>query len=52
VKRFLVEECGLNDERIRSVGKGATDPIARLATESDTSYERRNRRARLLLVGE
>jgi hypothetical protein len=24
VKRFLVEECGLNDERIRSVGKGAT----------------------------
>jgi len=52
VKRFLMWECGVSDERVRSIGKGASEPVARLAAESDTSLERRSRRARVILVGE
>lgn len=52
VKRFLMWECGVADERVRSVGKGASEPLARMPGESDAGFERRNRRARLVLVGE
>ncbi len=52
VKRFLMWECGVPDERIRSIGKGAAEPPKRLTGESETSYERGRRRARLVLVGD
>jgi len=52
VKRFLMWECGVADERVRNVGKGASEPVSRMPGESDTGFERRNRRARLVLVGE
>ena len=52
VKRFLMWECGVADERVRSIGRGAIEPLARLPGENDTAYERRSRRARLVLVGE
>jgi outer membrane protein OmpA-like peptidoglycan-associated protein len=52
VKRFLMWECGVADERVRSIGKGATEPVVRVPGESGTAFDRRNRRARLVLVGE
>lgn len=52
VKRFLMWECGVPDERIQSIGKGATQPLPRLPDERQSAYDRRNRRARIILVGD
>lgn len=52
VKRFLMWECGVADERVRSEGKGSTEMVASLPGESAIAFERRNRRAKLVLVGD
>lgn len=52
VKRFLMWECGVPDERILALGLGGTQPPRREAGEGDSAWERRARRARVLLVGD
>ena len=52
IKRFLVEDGGVQEERIHAVGKGATDLPARGEDESDAAWKRRCRRARIFFVQE
>lgn len=52
VKRFLMWECGIPEERIYTVGAGGSKPPKRYSGESQASWERRARRARITLVGD
>ncbi len=52
VKRFLVGECGVAEDRVLARGKGSTDAPQRYPEESDSAYGRRARRARIFLVGQ
>lgn len=52
VKRFLMWECSIPDERILATGKGDEEALAQQPGENPAAHARRNRRARILLVGE
>lgn len=52
VKRFLVEECGLPAARVHTIGAGDASPPERLEEEDYRAWQRRARRARVMLVGE
>lgn len=52
VKRFLTWECGIADERVLALGRGAEDLLPRQPDENEQAYARRSRRARVLLVGD
>ena len=52
VKRFLMWECSIPDERILAVGRGSEAALPRNPEENNNAYARRNRRAKILLVGE
>ena len=52
VKRMLMWDCNIPDERILADGKGSTEVLQRFTDENDQAYARRNRRAKILLVGE
>ncbi len=52
VKRFLSVECGVPEERILARGKGSSEPPQRYPGETDSSWARRARRARIYLVGQ
>ena len=52
VKRFLATECGVPEDRILARGKGSAEPPQRYPDESEASWERRARRARIFLVGQ
>ncbi len=52
VKRFLSVECGVPEDRILARGKGSSEPPQRYPDETDSSWERRARRARIFLVGQ
>jgi outer membrane protein OmpA-like peptidoglycan-associated protein len=51
VKRFLMRECRIPEERILAKGLGSTHP-PRLPNETQREWERRARGVRILLVGE
>lgn len=51
VKRFLMWECRVPEERVLARGRGSAEPPQRFANESQASWERRARRARVYLVG-
>ena len=51
VKQFLMWECHVPEERILARGRGSSEPPQRFAGESQASWERRTRRARIFLVG-
>jgi outer membrane protein OmpA-like peptidoglycan-associated protein/ABC-type amino acid transport substrate-binding protein len=51
VKRFLMWECGIPDERIYSRGMGSAVPPPARPGESIRAWESRTRRARILVVG-
>ena len=52
VKRFLVWECGVPEERVFTIGAGGAQPPARQPGETQVAWERRARRAKIVLVGE
>ena len=52
VKRFLSADCGVSEDRILARGKGDTEPPQRYPGEREAAWERRARRARVLLVGQ
>ena len=52
VKRFLVTECGMSEDRILARGKGSTETPQRYPDESDAEWNRSARRARIFLVGQ
>jgi len=52
VKRLLMWECHVPEERLFTIGAGGSQPPQRIAGESQTAWERRARRARIILVGE
>ena len=52
VKRFLSTDCGIPEDRILARGKGSSEPPQRYPDESEASWERRARRARIFLVGQ
>ncbi len=52
VKRFLSAECGVPEDRILARGKGSTEAPQRYPGETDASWARRARRARIYLVGQ
>jgi len=52
IKRFLIEDGGVQEERINAVGKGATELPTRYEDESDAAWKRRCRRARIFFVQE
>lgn len=51
VKRFLMWECGVPEERIYTIGAGASQPPPRDPTMSRAAWERSARRAKIVLVG-
>ncbi len=52
VKRFLVTECQVPEDRVLARGKGSTETPQRYPDESDAALNRRTRRARIFLVGQ
>ena len=52
VKRFLSAECGVPEDRILARGKGSSEPPQRYPGETEASWTRRARRARIYLVGQ
>ena len=52
IKRFLVEQGGVQEDRIYAQGLGAADLPARLPEESDAAWKRRSRRAKIYLAQE
>ena len=52
VKHFLTVDCGVSEDRVLARGKGSTEPPQRYPDESDASWQRRCRRARIFLVGQ
>jgi outer membrane protein OmpA-like peptidoglycan-associated protein/ABC-type nitrate/sulfonate/bicarbonate transport system substrate-binding protein len=52
VKRFLVWDCQIPEERVLALGKGASETLTRGASENEAAYARRNRRAKVILVGD
>jgi len=52
IKRFLVEEGGVQEDRIYAQGLGSTDLPGRLPDESDAAWKRRARRAKIYLAQE
>ena len=52
VKRFLAVECGVPEDRVLARGKGSAEPPQRYPGETDASWARRARRARIYLVGQ
>lgn len=52
VKRFLVWECGIPEERVFNIGLGGASPLPRQPGESQVAWERRARRAKIVLVGQ
>ena len=52
VKRFLVTDCQVPEDRVLARGKGSADAPERYPNESDAAYGRRARRARIFLVGQ
>lgn len=51
VKRFLMWECRVPEERILARGRGSAEPPQRFPNETPAAWERRARRARVYLVG-
>lgn len=52
IKRYLVEQGGVQEDRIFTQGLGSTDLPAQLADESDAAWKRRARRAKIYLAQE
>ena len=52
VKRFLVAECQVPEDRVLARGKGSTETPQRYPNESDAAWNRSARRARIFLVGQ
>lgn len=52
VKRSLVWDCKVPEDRVLAVGKGSSQTLARGPDEGEAAFARRNRRAKILLVGE
>jgi outer membrane protein OmpA-like peptidoglycan-associated protein len=52
IKRYLVEQGGVQEDRIFSQGLGSTDLPAKSPDESDTAWKRRARRAKIYLAQE
>ena len=52
VKQFLMWECHVPEDRILARGKGSDEPPQRFPDESEASFGRRARRARIFLVGQ
>jgi outer membrane protein OmpA-like peptidoglycan-associated protein/ABC-type amino acid transport substrate-binding protein len=52
IKRFLVEQGAVQEDRIFAQGLGSSDLPARLPDESDAAWKRRSRRARIYLAQE
>ncbi len=52
VKDFLVWECAVPENRVHTVGAGGSNPPPALASEGARAWERRTRRARIMLVGD
>jgi len=52
VKRFLVWECRVPEDRVLAIGAGGSDPPPVIAGEGSRAWERRTRRARIMLVGD
>jgi outer membrane protein OmpA-like peptidoglycan-associated protein len=52
IKRYLVEQGGVQEDRIFSQGLGSTDLPTKSPDESDTAWKRRARRAKIYLAQE
>ena len=52
VKHFLTVDCAVPEDRVLARGKGSTESPQRYPDESDASWQRRCRRARIFLVGQ
>lgn len=52
IKRFLVEQGGVQEDRIYSQGLGSTDLPSHTSDESDAAWKRRARRAKIYLAQE
>ena len=52
IKRYLVEQGGVQEDRIFAQGLGSTELPVRLPDESDAALKRRARRARIYLAQE
>ncbi len=52
IKRYLVEQGGVQEDRIFAQGLGSIDLPARLPDESDAAWKRRARRAKIYLAQE
>ncbi|MEI9893353.1 MAG: phosphate ABC transporter substrate-binding/OmpA family protein [Chthoniobacter sp.] len=52
IKRYLIEEGGVQEDRIFAQGLGSTDLPAMLPDESDAAWKRRARRAKIYLTQE
>jgi outer membrane protein OmpA-like peptidoglycan-associated protein/ABC-type amino acid transport substrate-binding protein len=52
IKRYLVEQGGVQEDRIFAQGLGSTDLPTKLPDESDAAWKRRARRAKIYLAQE
>ncbi|MEA3208244.1 MAG: hypothetical protein QOE70_1301 [Chthoniobacter sp.] len=52
IKRYLVEQGGVQEDRIFAQGLGANELPARLPDESEAAWKRRSRRAKIYLAQE
>ena len=52
VKNFLIEECFISQNRIHAYGKGSSELPQRREGESIRAYNKKARRAKILLVGD
>jgi outer membrane protein OmpA-like peptidoglycan-associated protein len=52
IKRYLVEQGGVQEERVFAQGLGSTDLPAKAPDESDAAWKRRARRAKIYLAQE
>jgi outer membrane protein OmpA-like peptidoglycan-associated protein len=52
IKRFLVEQGGVQEDRIYTQGLGSTDLPVHMSDESDAAWKRRARRAKIYLAQE
>ncbi len=52
IKRYFVEQGGVQEDRIYTQGLGSTDLPAQLVDESDAAWKRRARRAKIYLAQE
>lgn len=52
IKRYLVEQGGVQEDRIFAQGRGSTELPSRDADESDAAWKRRARRAKIYLAAD